>query len=68
MLYNITQLLAHQIRINIFMADTFTKAKRSEVMSRIRSGNTKPELIVRSFLHQQGFRFSLQSKKLPGKW
>jgi DNA mismatch endonuclease, patch repair protein len=36
-------------------------------MSRIRSGNTKPELIVRSFLHNRGFRFSLRTSKLPGK-
>ena len=36
-------------------------------MSRIRSKNTKPELIVRSFLHRHGFRFRLHDKKLPGK-
>ena len=29
--------------------------------------NTKPELIVRSFLHRNGFRFRLHDKKLPGK-
>lgn len=49
------------------MTDTFTKQKRSEVMSRIRNGNTKPEIKVRSFLHRLGFRFSLRSAKLPGK-
>ena len=27
----------------------------------------KPELIVRSFLHRNGFRFRLHDKKLPGK-
>jgi DNA mismatch endonuclease, patch repair protein len=47
--------------------DTFTPKKRSWVMSRIRSGNTKPEMIVRSFLHHLGFRFSLRTSKLPGK-
>ena len=45
-------------------------------MSRIRSGNTKPEMIVRSLLHSMGYRFRLHgrvSKKyykkgiLPGK-
>jgi DNA mismatch endonuclease (patch repair protein) len=35
-------------------------------MSRIRSANTRPELIVRSYLHKNGFRFRLHSKKLPG--
>lgn len=49
------------------MADTFSIQKRSWIMSRIRSENTKPEMLVRSFLHRLGFRFSLRSKKLPGK-
>lgn len=35
-------------------------------MGRIRSRNTKPEIIVRSILHRMGFRFSLRNKKLPG--
>jgi DNA mismatch endonuclease (patch repair protein) len=36
-------------------------------MSRIRSGNTKPELLVRKFLHAQGFRYKLHDRTLPGK-
>jgi len=36
-------------------------------MSRIRSKDTKPELIVRSLLHRMGFRFRLHRKDLPGK-
>jgi len=36
-------------------------------MGRIRSKNTKPELIVRSMLHRCGFRYSLRRKDLPGK-
>lgn len=36
-------------------------------MSRIRSKNTKPELIVRKFLFSKGFRYRLHNKKLPGK-
>ena len=47
-------------------ADVFSKKKRSEVMSLIRSKNTKPELYVRSFLHKQGYRFRLHQKNLPG--
>jgi len=35
-------------------------------MSRIRSANTKPEMIVRSYLHKNGFRFRLHVKSLPG--
>ncbi len=58
------------------MADTISKEHRSWNMSRIRSKNTKPEIVVRSKLHRMGFRFRLQgkvSKKkhpkgvLPGK-
>jgi DNA mismatch endonuclease (patch repair protein) len=36
-------------------------------MSRIKSGNTKPEMIVRSLLHKLGYRFRLHRKDLPGK-
>jgi len=49
------------------MADHLTKKKRSWNMSRIKSKDTKPELIVRSLLHHLGYRFRLHSKKLPGK-
>jgi len=37
------------------------------MMSRIRSKNTKPEILVRKWLHKQGFRFRLHQKDLPGK-
>ena len=39
-------------------------------MSRIRSSNTKPEIIMRSLLHRAGYRFTANgplNKKLPGK-
>ena len=36
-------------------------------MSRIRSKDTTPERIVRSFLHRNGFRFRIHVKDLPGK-
>ena len=36
-------------------------------MSRIKSKDTTPERIVRSFLHRNGFRFRLHVKDLPGK-
>jgi DNA mismatch endonuclease (patch repair protein) len=35
-------------------------------MSRIKSRNTKPELLVRKFLFKNGFRFRLHVKNLPG--
>lgn len=49
------------------MADIMTPAQRSERMSRIRSQNTKPEMLVRRFLHGQGFRFRLHARDLPGR-
>lgn len=47
--------------------DTISVQKRSEVMSKIRAKNTKPEIAIRSLLHQMGFRFRLHRKDLPGK-
>ena len=36
-------------------------------MRRICSKNTKPEMLVRSTLHQEGYRYRLHAKELPGK-
>lgn len=36
-------------------------------MSKIRSKNTKPELVLRSCLHKLGYRFRIHRKDLPGK-
>jgi DNA mismatch endonuclease, patch repair protein len=49
------------------MADVFSPTKRSEVMSAIRSKNTKPEIKIRSALHRLGYRFRLHVKDMPGK-
>lgn len=49
------------------MTDTFTQSQRSEIMRQVAGKNTKPELVVRSLLHRQGFRFRLHRKDLPGK-
>lgn len=49
------------------MTDVHTKAVRSYNMSRIRSKDTKPELVVRRYLFAHGFRFRLHRKDLPGK-
>ena len=46
--------------------DVVDKATRSRMMSGIRGKDTKPELTVRSHLHQKGLRFRLHAK-LPGK-
>ncbi|MBV6444963.1 MAG: Very short patch repair protein [Ignavibacteriaceae bacterium] len=36
-------------------------------MSRIRSKDTQPELLIRRFLFANGLRYRLYDKKLPGK-
>jgi len=46
--------------------DVFPKEKRSQIMASIRGKNTKPEIIVRSLLHQIGYRFRLHRRDLPG--
>ena len=48
------------------MADTLTPSQRSEMMSRIRGRDTKPELQVRSILHRMGYRFTLDNRDMPG--
>lgn len=49
------------------MADVHTAEQRSYNMSRIRGGDTKPEMRVRRMLHAMGFRYRLHGKALAGK-
>jgi DNA mismatch endonuclease (patch repair protein) len=44
----------------------YTTRQRSELMSKIRSKNTKPEVKVRKTLWALGFRYRKNVKKLPG--
>ena len=46
--------------------DTVTKEKRSQIMSRIRSRDTKPELLVRKRIYAAGWRFRVCDKRYPG--
>ena len=49
------------------MTDVHTSQQRSYNMQQIHSKNTKPEMLVRKFLHANGYRYKLHDKKLPGK-
>ena len=49
------------------MADVHSQKTRSYNMSRIKAFDTKPELLVRHFLHSCGFRYKLHDKNLSGK-
>ena len=46
--------------------DTFTKEKRSEVMSKIRSKDTKIEIKVRHWLYNNGIRYRKNCKDIIG--
>jgi len=48
------------------MTDVVDRATRSRMMSGIRGKDTKPELIVRKYLHGVGLRYRLHGD-LPGK-
>jgi DNA mismatch endonuclease (patch repair protein) len=49
------------------MADVHSKETRSYNMSKIKGKNTKPEMIVRKFLHSNGLRYKLHPPNIPGK-
>lgn len=49
------------------MADVHEPEVRSYNMSQIQGKDTKPEMLVRKFLHSNGFRYRLHVKDLPGK-
>ncbi|MFP3578734.1 very short patch repair endonuclease [Arthrobacter sp. SIMBA_036] len=49
------------------MADFMSPKQRSAHMAKIRSKDTKPELILRRKLHGEGYRYRLHDNSLPGK-
>lgn len=48
------------------MAEKKEPLTRSQMMARIRSADTKPELVLRKALHAIGYRFRLHVRSLPG--
>lgn len=46
--------------------DSISQEKRSALMRSVRQKNTKPEVVVRKFLHRAGYRFRLHRKDLAG--
>ena len=49
------------------MADIVAPDVRSRMMARIRSKNTKPELLLRRALHAKGVRYRLHKRGIPGR-
>jgi DNA mismatch endonuclease (patch repair protein) len=48
------------------MPDIHSPQTRSYNMSRIRSRDTGPEMLLRRWLFSRGFRYRLHDKRLPG--
>ena len=48
------------------MTDIFSQKKRSEIMSKVKSKNTKPEIWVRTFLFSLGFHYRKNDKRYAG--
>lgn len=46
---------------------SLTPEMRRALMARIRSKNTRPEMVVRRLAHSLGFRFRLHRRDLPGQ-
>ena len=59
-------LKVNRTHMHRIMADNLTSIQRRRNMQAIRSKNTTPELLVRKFLHAEGFRFRLHDRSLPG--
>lgn len=49
------------------MADVHEPKIRSYNMAQIKAIDTKPEMVVRKYLHSKRFRYRLHVKDLPGK-
>jgi DNA mismatch endonuclease (patch repair protein) len=49
------------------MAERISKEERSLIMRKVKSKNTGPELLVRKLLYQNGYRYRINYKQLPGK-
>ncbi|WP_375416768.1 very short patch repair endonuclease [uncultured Hymenobacter sp.] len=49
------------------MTRKLAPSARRAIMSKVRSKDTKPEMLVRQYLHGQGFRYRLYRADLPGK-
>ncbi len=64
--------MSHNDPSNKNLSDTDSRNKlspdqRSTLMRRVRSDETAPEVLVRTFLFRAGFRYRKNAKELPGK-
>lgn len=47
--------------------DNLSQIERSEIMARVRSRDTRPEMLVRGLIFALGYRYRLHAKDLPGR-
>ena len=47
--------------------DNLSRAERSEIMARVRSTDTRPEILVRKLVYALGYRYRLHARELPGR-
>lgn len=48
------------------MVDSLNPEERSQIMARVRSKNSRPELAVRKIVFALGYRYRLHARALPG--
>lgn len=60
------QLQPPSSRRELIVADVVDPATRSRMMASIGPKNTRPEILVRRYLHGAGLRFRLHAEYLPG--
>lgn len=56
-----------RLRQTYFVVDSLTREQRSRNMQLIRGKDTRPELSVRRYLHNLGYRYTLHDPSLAGK-
>jgi len=48
------------------VVDSLSPEERSEIMARVRSKNSRPEMAIRKLVFAQGYRYRLHARTLPG--
>jgi DNA mismatch endonuclease (patch repair protein) len=48
------------------VVESITPEERSEIMARVRSKNSRPELFIRKLVYALGYRYRLHQRDLPG--
>ena len=48
------------------MVDSLSPEERSEIMARVRSKNSRPEMAIRRLVFALGYRYRLHARTLPG--